>query len=195
VLTIAASVAVGTTMLAISPRGVEQIPLAYQSFALFGMLIAVVSVLVVACGSVLLPEIVRRQAWISRILDAMAPALGARATLAALSAYAANYILIGVGIWAIGQTLGLGANGSYSLLTAAFALGWLIGFVVPGAPAGLGVREGAMSMVLANGMAQHQIVDFVLAVRVATLAGDGICFGFGVYSLRRINRGRSCGAP
>jgi uncharacterized membrane protein YbhN (UPF0104 family) len=188
VLAIAASVAVGLCLLWLSPTGLGRIPAIYRNVVIGGVLAATASMLILSSGVALLPERLRTQRWISPVLRTMGPLPGINSTLIAFSAYCLNYLIIGVGIWAIGQVLGLAAGGTYALLTGAFSLAWLLGFVVPGAPAGLGVREGVMALLLADAIPQHQILALVLAVRLATTAGDGICFGAGLWCLHQANR-------
>lgn len=183
VLTIAASVAIGLVLLSLSPAGITQIPLAYRGMVLVAGVTAVTAVFLLASGVIWWPQWLRQQRWISLAIEAAGPSLGIAATLAAFVAYCLNYLVIGVGIWVVGQALGLAPGGSYALLTSAFSLAWLLGFVVPGAPAGLGVREGVMALLLVGAVPQHQILALVLAVRVVTMVGDGICFMLGGWGL------------
>ncbi|WP_198507719.1 lysylphosphatidylglycerol synthase domain-containing protein [Qipengyuania seohaensis] len=55
----------------------------------------------------------------------------------------------------------------------AFALAWLLGFLVPGAPGGLGVREAALVAMLGPNMAPiiiHRLMTVVVDALVATVA-------------------------
>lgn len=58
------------------------------------------------------------------------------------------------------------------LIGAAYVLAWLGGLLTPGAPAGVGVRE-AILLLLLNGMAPHDaVLTAVLLGRLVTVAGD-----------------------
>lgn len=105
----------------------------------------------------------------------------------ALIAYCLNYMLVGFGLWLVALQMGLGNEINLALATSVFALSWALGFLTPGAPAGLGVREGVMALLLASSPAPAtQILLFILVVRIATVLGDAACFGIGwAYSLRR----------
>ncbi len=186
VLAIAASVAIGLIFLLLSPFGIGQIPAVYRGIILYATLIVSLSLLLLARGPMRWPEILASRPWIARVRSTIGSAPGAKTTLIVFAAYCLNYMVIGVGIWLVSQALG--THGSYALLTAAFCLSWLLGFVMPGAPAGLGVREGAMALLLAGAIPQHQILALVLAVRLVTVVGDGICFGCGLLALRHLNR-------
>ena len=65
------------------------------------------------------------------------------------------------------------------LVTAAFALSWLVGFLAPGAPAGLGVREGIMVVLLSGAADNAQLLVFVLLARLVTMLGDACNFLIG----------------
>jgi hypothetical protein len=57
-----------------------------------------------------------------------------------------------------------------------FALAWLAGFLTPGAPAGVGVREAVLLMALPEPMEPAVAAGVVLALRLATTGGDLLFF-------------------
>lgn len=75
--------------------------------------------------------------------------------------------------------IGSGAELSELLtLTGAFMFAWIIGFVTPGAPGGIGIREGVMIFVSGDGFAD-KVILFALAMRIASTAADVIAFLIG----------------
>ena len=64
------------------------------------------------------------------------------------------------------------------VLTGAFLFAWIIGFVTPGAPGGIGIREGVMIFVCGNSYADR-IVLFVLVMRIASVFADVAAFLIG----------------
>src|SRR3546814_6780064 len=54
----------------------------------------------------------------------------------------------------------------------AFTTSWIAGFVVPGAPAGLGVREVVLTAWLAGALPPATAVLLVVALRIATTIAD-----------------------
>lgn len=64
------------------------------------------------------------------------------------------------------------------MLTGAFMFAWIIGFVTPGAPGGIGIREGVMIFVC-GGSYPDRIVLFVLAMRIASVFADIAAFIIG----------------
>jgi hypothetical protein len=102
----------------------------------------------------------------------------------AFAAYSANYLTIGLGLWTIAQSTGHLAHIDYWYLTAVFSLAWAIGFVTPGAPAGLGVREGAMMFMLSGMAPEDATLLLITAARIATLAADAVWFTVGIFYFR-----------
>jgi uncharacterized membrane protein YbhN (UPF0104 family) len=59
------------------------------------------------------------------------------------------------------------------------ALSWIAGFLIPGAPGGVGVREVTMMVLLGGAAGQHDIVLTTALYRIVTFGGDLLFFGFG----------------
>ena len=72
-----------------------------------------------------------------------------------------------------------GAGGllSWPAACGAYAAAWLIGFVTPGAPAGLGVREAVLVMLLGGHAAEPDLLAAVVLSRAVTALGDTLFFG------------------
>lgn len=108
--------------------------------------------------------------------------LNASTALACYVVYVINFCLIGVGLWFLAHTLlsdsGI-ATPSVVFLTGAFAGSWILGFIAPGAPAGLGIREAILSAWLSGSLPPAQIVLLVIALRIATTLGDLFNFVWG----------------
>lgn len=98
------------------------------------------------------------------------------AALRALAAYALNYIVIGVGLWGMACVLLPGEPHNPGLLIAAFALAWVAGFFAPGAPAGLGIREALMLLVLRAAYPAPDALLLVVGMRLATIFADVAIF-------------------
>jgi hypothetical protein len=84
------------------------------------------------------------------------------------------------------------ADSHLLLLSGAFALSWIVGYITPGAPAGLGVREVVLVSLLTPALGGGNAVGLSLALRLATTIGDGVCFLFALTMHRlKSNRGKS----
>lgn len=80
--------------------------------------------------------------------------------------------LVGAGILAALPS----GNGGVSLGVAvgAISLAWLLGFIVPGAPAGGGIREAVILLLFSSTVGSAYALVVALSYRVVTLAGDAL---------------------
>ena len=104
--------------------------------------------------------------------------------------YALNFALVGAGLWLVARTLSpvpVMAT-DLLLLTGAFAGSWILGFLAPGAPAGLGVREAVLSLWLGTTLDATTAVSLIILLRIATTAGDLLNFLWGSLALARLRR-------
>ena len=166
----AASVIVGTLLLASTAPAPS---LAEYRWVLLLLLAGSIGGTLLFCINLPPSESQRLPARLIRMIGGLP---GPAATLKALAAYSCNYLMIGLGVWLLALSLGLADDIDYPLATAAFALSWILGFLAPGTPAGLGAREGIMTLVLQGHGSSHQIVQLVLLSRVASMSGDLLSF-------------------
>lgn len=61
-------------------------------------------------------------------------------------------------------------------MIAAYTVAWVIGFVVPGAPGGIGVREFVLLFLLAGMMPENVILTGILLHRLVSILGDGLAY-------------------
>jgi len=110
---------------------------------------------------------------------------GIRPLLHCLLIYMLSFFLMGLASDLLSRGL-FGVTESYvCLLTGAFAVAWIAGFITPGAPAGLGVREtillGILSPVYGPGIA----AGIAIALRAVTTLADGLTFVAAVIAKRK----------
>src|SRR3546814_18296850 len=99
------------------------------------------------------------------------------AMIASYAMYVCSLSLVGLGLW--GMSLALGNGGAMPgpiFFIGAFTTSWIAGFVVPGAPAGLGVREVVLTAWLACALPPATAVLLVVALRIATPIADPVTF-------------------
>ena len=70
-----------------------------------------------------------------------------------------------------------GSSLSWPAACGAYAAAWLAGFVTPGAPAGLGVREAVLVILLGGHVAEQDLLAAVVLSRAVTALGDTVFFG------------------
>lgn len=62
------------------------------------------------------------------------------------------------------------------VVAAAFLISWVMGFVIPGAPGGIGVREGAFAALGGVFLTPDVLVIVAVLMRLVTLLGEGLFF-------------------
>jgi hypothetical protein len=176
ILAVAASLLVGVIMLALSKPGFAQLSQS-ASWSLLAIGIGLCVAVAVLASIRLSPErLLAHPNRLIRVLGNLGGLPGPAATFGALAAYAFNYLMIGLGLFGLARAVGLPADVDFSLVTATFALSWALGFLAPGAPAGLGAREGIMLLLLRGSAPDESLLVFVLLARVVTMSGDALCF-------------------
>lgn len=78
-------------------------------------------------------------------------------------------------LFAISGSVDMGP-GHFFMIGGAYIIAWLIGLVTPGAPAGVGVREMILLLLLKNLVAEADLLLAVLLGRLVTVAGDLVFF-------------------
>ena len=104
--------------------------------------------------------------------------------VAVLALYGVSFLIVG-GILGLLLRAFYGLNGGNLLFhTGLFSLAWVAGFLTPGAPAGLGVREAILVAVLGATYGAGIAVGLTLLLRIVTLGGDGLAFAGGMLARR-----------
>lgn len=163
--------------------------------AVAGILVASIAALAaIALLGRLLPRIVKRVMPQARASNEELPVLRPHTIAKVIAIYVTAMLCVGASICVL--ALGLPGAGSpdFALLTAAFTIAWAVGFVTPGAPAGIGVREALLLLILGPTLGTETASLLILALRVATTLGDVLCFALGMALLAR-NRRRDKVAP
>lgn len=89
----------------------------------------------------------------------------------------ANQITQGLMFVALLKVMGAAiAPGSYLSVAGVYAFAWLIGFITPGSPGGLGVREAMLSVFLGSTVSPGLISAAAILNRIITITGDIIAF-------------------
>jgi hypothetical protein len=96
--------------------------------------------------------------------------------LAYFAVHVVSYVAVGAGLFAV--LTGLGASSGETLWKIPFvvAAGWLAGYMTPGAPAGLGVREVVVTALLTPQTGAEVAVAATLLWRVVALLTDVVVF-------------------
>lgn len=103
---------------------------------------------------------------------------------AAFAGYTGFFLLFG-GLYAAALWWCDAGRADFTHVIAGSSLAWLLGFVVPGAPAGAGLREAALAVAAGSGAATPQLLAAIVLFRLTTLGGDLLAFLAGWVMLRR----------
>lgn len=109
-------------------------------------------------------------AWLVRVAPSW-PAVGAT-----LPFYLAASLVNGVAVFLVASAVSTVHLQDLMLLTGAYTLSWVVGFLIPGAPGGLGVRESALVLLLGNAYPADTALAISLLSRLATVAADVVIF-------------------
>jgi len=183
-----ASLLVGVAMLAASGLGWSQIPPSARPILTGAVIATLLAILTLATIRLPASTLAHSPHGIARLIGHLGGLPGARIGLPALAIYACNYLLIGLGLWGVAYAAAMPPTLGFQAITAAFALSWLLGFMAPGAPAGLGVREGILVVLLQGTADDGHLLAFVLLARIVTMLGDTISFVWGTVWFT-LNRG------
>lgn len=185
VLLMLAGMAVGVVALLLSDQSLSAMPLANGEAAalIAGLVTAAICGLLAlrAFGPTLLSRFAPRHAHL--LGAAQLPSVSS--IFVAFACYCAVYLAFGAGIVLMAQLLAPEVPQDRWLLVASFALAWIIGFVTPGAPAGLGVREGIMLLILGTAYPAATASVIVIALRLVTTLCDVLLLPLGWGLLRR----------
>lgn len=134
--------------------------------------------LTVVAGSIAAP-VVRRK--VTAIASAMLPiARSSRLLGGALLMQCVTFLAGATGLFAIctavSATAGVASPSVWFDVVGAYAVAWLLGFLMPGSPAGLGIREVALLIGLTPLFGVQSATTAAALFRLVTTTGDGIAF-------------------
>lgn len=99
--------------------------------------------------------------------------------------HAINFAILGLSLACVLRALEHGHGAGSLLPVAVFIVAWTVGFLTPGSPGGLGVREGLIVLGLGLAIGNGPALAAALLHRAVCILGDLVSFAFGL-ALRRI---------
>jgi hypothetical protein len=109
---------------------------------------------------------------------------GIASTFACVVLYGLGFVLAGFALDVLARGPLATVDSHLALLTGVFAFAWVAGFITPGAPGGLGVREAILVAGLSPVYGPGTAIALALIVRVCNVAADALGFLSGL-ALRR----------
>lgn len=102
----------------------------------------------------------------------------------ALYIYLVFFSISGLALAALTHVLQPALGGHVAMFISAGSLAWLCGYLVPGAPGGLGIREAVLVLTLTPAVGAQAALLAALSHRAATIGGDGIAALAALIALR-----------
>jgi uncharacterized membrane protein YbhN (UPF0104 family) len=95
-----------------------------------------------------------------------------------------QWLCFGVQAWLLARGLGGEHDRLFLLATGAYAVAWVVGFLIVFVPAGAGAREAALVLVLGPTLGNANALALAVVSRMLTIAGDVLVVGLAVLSAR-----------
>lgn len=111
------------------------------------------------------------------------PGYGVVAKACAL--YLLTFFCVGLILDWHARTLFGAENSNILLATIFFSWSWVAGYITPGAPAGLGVREAVLVSTLSSLYGPGAAVGIAVSLRLVTTIGDGLIFLLALFARQR----------
>jgi uncharacterized membrane protein YbhN (UPF0104 family) len=92
----------------------------------------------------------------------------------------ANFVVFGLLMLFLAGSVYGSTEGSILALTGIFAVAWVVGFLAPGAPAGLGIREVLLATGLTPLYGAEVAIGMAALLRVISVLGDGVALATGL---------------
>ncbi|PJZ26611.1 hypothetical protein CH352_04735 [Leptospira hartskeerlii] len=102
--------------------------------------------------------------------------------------YIVTFFNIGIVLDLVAKVVFEYSDSNVFLLTTAFAWSWILGYLTPGAPAGLGVREAIIVASLASRFEPGIAIGLSVILRFITTIGDGAVFLVASYCRKKSSR-------
>ncbi len=103
-----------------------------------------------------------------------------------LMIYMLGFLFMGIASDILARGLFGVAESRIGLLTGTFAIAWVAGFLTPGAPAGLGVRETILLKVLSPIYGTGVAIGLAVSLRAVTTLADGLTFIAALIAKRKV---------
>jgi glycosyltransferase 2 family protein len=97
-----------------------------------------------------------------------------------LALHVTNFLILGLSLALVMQAIVPGSSFGIVLPVAVFVAAWTIGFLTPGSPGGIGVREGLIVLGIAAAIGEGPALAVALVHRALAVGGDVTAFLLGL---------------
>jgi len=116
--------------------------------------------------------------WVSKGSQIPVPKLSTAVIVSSL--YLCSFFLMGTILYLQSHSFFQLTGGSIIQVTCLFSIAWITGFVTPGAPGGIGVREAMIVLLFSPIFGSGPAVGLGVILRVTTILGDALAFLMGL---------------
>ena len=149
-------------------------------------------VLLLAAGIALwfLAKTKRLAKWIEEIKEyKLTPMLFVKLSLKLTGLMAYFHLFAGLLFFILLQQVAPEAEVSLTRVLPAYIIAWLLGYITPGAPGGMGVKEAILTLLLGDVYGRGVVLIAALLFRLTTVIADVLAFGF-VFAYRAFTHKR-----
>jgi glycosyltransferase 2 family protein len=97
-----------------------------------------------------------------------------------LALHLTNFLILGLSLALVMQAIAPGSDSGIALPLSVFVAAWTIGFLTPGSPGGIGVREGLLVLGIGAAIGEGPALAVALVHRALAIAGDLTAFLLGL---------------
>jgi glycosyltransferase 2 family protein len=152
------------------------------------------------CGAVIAVSVAVRPGFLGGLVKRSLASRGfdlpallrGRALALVIAINAVGWLATGAATWTLIDALAEADTPNLAWLIGVYAFAWMLGFIVPLLPGGLGLREGTLVVFLATRFGVGVATALVLALRLANTLGEFVAVGLSevAYRLWRLARPR-----
>ncbi|MBB4173305.1 hypothetical protein GGR93_001066 [Sulfitobacter noctilucicola] len=182
-VTLGVGLAVAGVLFIVEPDAIPNLAATYPDFGaqLLPVLFAVVVAIGVGAGVIVLK---------SRLQSLGVKRPSVSDLVRPLALHLASFVILGVSLWAAALAIAPDFTPDLVTCTLIFALAWAAGFIVPGAPGGIGIRDSIIVLGLAVSMGEGSGLAVALLHRAISICGDVITFAIG-WNMRRVGEDKT----
>jgi uncharacterized membrane protein YbhN (UPF0104 family) len=123
--------------------------------------------------------------WLLKRFRPDTPSASALLMLRPLIYYMLFFLVSGIALAVIGlYSNSFPQQTDYLIILSAFAIAWSVGFLTPGAPSGIGIREAILIILLSPSTGDANALMLALIFRLVTIGGDSLFYLFSLFCAR-----------
>ena len=95
-------------------------------------------------------------------------------------------MVLGISLWCVARAIDPAGGVEMLASMAIFSVAWVAGFLIPGAPGGIGIRDGIVAVGLGLYIGDGSALSVAVGHRAIATLGDVVIFTIGLILRRKI---------